>query len=134
MRTFSWPVRVYYEDTDAGGVIYHTNYIKYFERARTEWLRSLGFSQARLAQEEGVLFTVVTLSTDFKRPGRLDDALVVRSTAALAGAASVQFSQEIWRDGESPPLLASGTVKVACLDATAFRPRRLPDSLRKELA
>jgi len=134
MKVFSWPVRVYYEDTDAGGVIYHTNYIKYFERARTEWLRSLGFSQARLAQEEGVLFTVVNLSTDFKRPGRLDDELVVRSMAELAGAASVHFSQEIWRDGESPQLLATGTVKVACIDATAFRPRRLPDSLRKELA
>jgi acyl-CoA thioester hydrolase len=134
MTGFSWPVRVYYEDTDAGGVVYHTNYLKYFERARTEWLRSLGFSQARLAQEEGVLFTVVSLSTEFRRPARLDDMLDVRSTAELAGAASVHFTQEIWRDGESPELLASGVVKVACLDAAAFRPRRLPDTLRKELA
>lgn len=134
MRAFSWPVRVYYEDTDAGGVVYHTNYIKYFERARTEWLRGLGFSQARLAREEGVLFTVVNLTTDFKRPARLDDELVVRCTAELAGAASVHFSQEIWRTGDPPELLAAGAVKVACIDATAFRPRRLPDSLRKELA
>jgi acyl-CoA thioester hydrolase len=134
MTGFSWPVRVYYEDTDAGGVVYHTNYLKYFERARTEWLRSLGFSQARLAQEEGVLFTVVSLSTEFRRPARLDDLLVVRSTAELAGAASVHFTQEIWRDGESPELLATGAVKVACIDAAVFRPRRLPDTLRKELA
>jgi acyl-CoA thioester hydrolase len=134
MKTFSWPVRVYYEDTDAGGVVYHTNYIKYFERARTEWLRALGFSQEQLATQAGVLFTVVNLTTDFRRPARLDDQLEVRSTAELAGAASVNFSQEIWRTGASPELLASGTVKVACVDATAFRPCRLPDLLRKELA
>ena len=82
MSGFTWPVRVYYEDTDAGGVVYHTNYLKFFERARTEWLRSLGYSQASLASTEGVLFTVVSLGTEYHRPARLDDQLLVRSTAS----------------------------------------------------
>ena len=133
MSGFKWPVRVYYEDTDAGGVVYHTNYIKYFERARTEWLRSLGFSQLRLAREERVLFSVVSLATEFRRPARLDDTLEVRSSAELSGGASVHFAQEIWRDGAEPELLATGQVRVACIDADTFRPRRLPDTLRKEL-
>lgn len=131
---YALPVRVYYEDTDAGGVVYHTNYIKYFERARTEWLRSLGFAQSELLRSEGVLFSVVSLATEFRRPARLDDALTVRTKAELAGGASVRFLQEVWRDGTNPELLATGDVKVACIDAGSFRPRRLPDSLRKELA
>jgi acyl-CoA thioester hydrolase len=126
-------VRVYYEDTDAGGVVYHTNYIKYFERARTEWLRSLGFTQSQLLLAERVLFSVVSLSTQFRRPARLDDALTVRTRAELAGGASVRFLQEVWRDGANPELLATGDVMVACIDAGSFRPRRLPESLRKEL-
>jgi acyl-CoA thioester hydrolase len=130
---FTWQVRAYYEDTDAGGVVYHTNYIKYFERARTEWLRSLGYSQARMAGEERVLFSVVSLTTEFRRPARLDDLLEVRCTAELAGGASVNFKQEIWRDGATPELLAAGQVRVACIDADSFKPRRLPASLRKEL-
>lgn len=126
-------LRVYYEDTDAGGVVYHTNYIKYFERARTEWLRGLGFSQAVLTQEQGLLFTVIELTTKFHRPARLDDELSVRSTAKLGGHATVNFEQEIWRHGASPELLTQGVVRVACLDAKTFKPRRLPDLLRKEL-
>jgi acyl-CoA thioester hydrolase len=129
---FDWPLRVYYEDTDAGGVVYHTNYIKYFERARTEWLRQLGYSQLRLAGEEGLLFSVVELDTAFHRPARLDDQLVVRSTVELAGRASVLFRQEIRRNGADGELLASGSVKVACIDASAFRPRRLPHWLLEE--
>jgi acyl-CoA thioester hydrolase len=134
MSGFSWPVRVYYEDTDAGGVVYHTNYIKYFERARTEWLRSLGYSQAVMVGADGVLFSVVSLTTEFRRPARLDDALTVRTRATLGGGASVHFVQEIWRDGDTPELLASGEVRVACIDAGSFKPRRLPEPLRKEFA
>lgn len=133
MKPFDWPVRVYYEDTDAGGVVYHTNYIKYFERARTEWLRALGYSQLRLADEEGLLFSVVELDTAFHRPARLDDALVVRSVIELAGRASVLFRQEIRRGSGEGELLASGKVKVACIDASGFRPRRLPAWLLKEM-
>jgi acyl-CoA thioester hydrolase len=125
-----WSVRVYYEDTDAGGVVYHASYLKYLERARTEWLRSQGYSQARLKQEESLLFTVVGMTLDFLKPARLDDLLQVRSRASLSGGASVEFSQEILRDSQR---ILAATVRVACLDAATFRPRRLPDALRESL-
>ena len=134
MTRFHHPVRIYYEDTDAGGVVYHTNYIKYFERARTEWLRGIGYSQARLAKEEGLLFSVVELETAFHRPARLDDALVVRSTVKAAGRASLLFTQAVHRDDADGELLASGAVKVACIDAAAFKPRRLPEFLLEVIA
>lgn len=118
-----WPVRVYYEDTDAGGVVYHTGYIQYFERARTEWLRALGYSQQRLVQEENVLFTVVDLAIQYRRPARLDDLLEIVSRAE-AGGASVLFSQAA--HGAGGELLVEGQVRVACVDAKTFRPQRLP--------
>jgi acyl-CoA thioester hydrolase len=130
--SFDWPVRVYYEDTDAGGVVYHTSYIRYMERARTEWLRSLGFSQARLAEEMGLLFSIVSLEIRYLSPARLDDLLTVHSGITAGGGASVLFDQVI-RGGESQELLR-GKVLVACLDARTFKPRRLPDSLREEFA
>ncbi|MEP7313765.1 MAG: tol-pal system-associated acyl-CoA thioesterase [Pseudomonadota bacterium] len=133
MTASQWSLRVYYEDTDAGGVVYHTNYIKYFERARTEWLRTLGFSQAALSSEAGVVFSVVSLTTRFHLPARLDDELIVRTHAKLAGGASVNFKQEIRRQTSGEELLASGEILVACVDATTFKPRRLPELLRKEL-
>ena len=131
MTPVDWAVRVYYEDTDAGGVVYHAGYLRYLERARTEWLRSLGYSQATLKAEESLLFTVVSMQLDFLKPARLDDLLRVRSRATLAGGASVVFEQEIFR-GESERIL-SAQVRVACLDAASFRPRRLPASLRERL-
>ncbi len=127
---FDWPVRVYYEDTDAGGVVYHTGYIRYCERARTEWVRQLGYGQRELAAAAGVLFTVVSLSAHYHAPARLDDLLVVRSVATVAGGASVSFAQQVLRDGV---LLASVDVRVACVDATTLRPRRIPEPLRKEM-
>jgi len=128
---FRWPIRVYYEDTDAGGVVYHTGYIRYFERARTEWLRSLGYSQQRLVQEENVLFTVVDLTIHYRRPARLDDLLEISTHAEIAGA-SVLFKQAA--QGPDGELLAEGEVRVACVDAKTFRPRRLPGWLTKEAA
>jgi len=125
-----WSVRVYYEDTDAGGVVYHASYLCYLERARTEWLRALGYSQARLKQEESLVFTVVGMTLDFLKPARLDDLLSVRSHVRLAGGASVEFEQEILRDADR---ILAATVRVACLDAASFRPRRLPDALRGSL-
>jgi acyl-CoA thioester hydrolase len=128
---FSWPVRVYYEDTDAGGVVYHTGYIRYFERARTEWLRALGYSQKQLAEEEGVLFTVVDLTIQYRKPARLDDLLEVR-TRARVGGASVDFSQEVVAaDGA---VLAAGQVRVACVEAGSLRLRRLPAAMAARLA
>jgi acyl-CoA thioester hydrolase len=127
---FRWPVRVYYEDTDAGGVVYHTGYIRFMERARTEWLRAEGLSQVRLMAED-VMFSVVSLEVAFRKPARLDDLLQVVSRVSLAGGASVQFEQDILRDDGQ--LLAQGKVLVACIGARNFRPRRLPDILRARL-
>lgn len=124
---FRWPIRVYYEDTDAGGVVYHTGYIRYFERARTEWLRTLGYSQQRLVQEENVLFTVVDLAIRYRRPARLDDLLEIVTRAGASGA-SVLFRQSA--QGPGGELLAEGEVRVACVDAKTFRPRRLPGFLQ----
>lgn len=130
MTRAEWAVRVYYEDTDAGGVVYHASYLRYLERARTEWLRQLGYSQARLKQEESLLFTVVSMQMQFLRPARLDDLLSVRSDARLSGGASVGFSQQVTRGDE---LLLTAEVKVACLAAGSFRPTRLPAALREAL-
>ena len=130
---FSWPARVYWEDTDGGGVVYYANYLKYLERARTEWLRVLGFDQARLASERGLLFAVREVHLDLKRPARLDDHLQVSAAVAERRGASLVFAQAVTREGEDAPL-CQGRVRVACLDADGFRPRPLPDDLVAEIA
>lgn len=127
MSEFRWPVRVYYEDTDAGGVVYHTGYIRFFERARTEWLRALGYSLQRLAEEEGVLFTVVDLAIRYRKPARLDDLLEVVTRADVAGA-SVLFAQAV--HAGNGDVLAEGEVRIACVDAKSFRARRMPEWFR----
>jgi len=131
---FVWPARVYWEDTDGGGVVYYANYLRFLERARTEWLRARGHSQATLAAEAGVLFSVVDVSIRYRRPARLDDLLLVSCEAELDGAASVVFKQQIHRSGESGELLAEASVRVACVSATSFRPRRLPPALSREFS
>jgi acyl-CoA thioester hydrolase len=132
VREFRLPVRVYYEDTDAGGVVYHTGYIRYFERARTEWLRALGYSQKQLAEEAGVLFSVVELSVRYLKPARLDDMLEVLARVGEAGRASVAFEQEI-RDATGV-LLADAQVRVACVAAGNLKPCRLPAELAARMA
>lgn len=132
MSSFHLPVRVYYEDTDAGGVVYHTGYIRFFERARTEWLRTLGYSQNKLAQEAGVLFTVVELTVRYLKPARLDDLLQVLARAERTGGASLLFSQEA--RNQAGDLLAEGQVRVACVDAHSMKPRRLPAELAARIA
>jgi len=128
---FVWPVRVYYEDTDSGGVVYHVHYLKYLERARTEWLRELGVVQERLAREQGLLFAVHTIVLDYLAPARLDDLLQVGVEVAELGGASITFSQEIIRRGEEP--LCRGRIKVACLGVHDFRPRPLPREIRAKI-
>ncbi len=123
---FSWPARVYWEDTDGGGVVYYANYLKFLERARTEWLRSLGFVQTQLAQDPGIVFVVASLTIDYRRPARLDDALVVTCNYEPDGAACIRFAQRILRNDE---VLVEASVRVACLDAASFRPKRLPAAL-----
>lgn len=120
---FSWPARVYWEDTDGGAVVYHANYLKFLERARTEWLRSLGFVQTELAKDPGIIFVVASVSIDYRRPARLDDALVITCDWKLDGATCIEFDQRILRDRE---VLTEAKVRIACLDAARFRPRRLP--------
>lgn len=119
-----WSTRVYYEDTDAGGVVYHARYLHFMERGRTEWLRSLGFQQHRLEQELGLVFAVRSVQVDYLRPAVLDDSLTVRSSILEPRRASLIFQQGIFRDGQ---LLCQGTVKVASLDSESFAPRPIPD-------
>jgi acyl-CoA thioester hydrolase len=121
--TFVWPVRVYYEDTDFSGVVYHANYLKFFERARTEWLREVGAGQEELRAGAGVVFTVADLSMRFVRPARLDDMLEVHMQVAERRRVSLSFVQWLLRGRE---LLAEARVRVACVDAATFRPRVLP--------
>ena len=121
---FSWTVRVYYEDTDAGGIVYYANYLKFFERARTEWLRAAGVSQHDMLERHGTIFVVKNASIDYHAPARLDDVLKLTLSIEKLGRASVQFKQEAWC-GDA--LLAAANVKVGSIDAVTMRPRSLPD-------
>jgi acyl-CoA thioester hydrolase len=130
---FRWASRVYWEDTDGGGIVYYGNYLRFLERARTEWLRSLGFSQRELAEEPGILFAVVSLNIEYRRPAKLDDELVITCEPAVEGAASIRFAQRIYRGAGAAltkdGLLVEASVRVACVDARTLRPKRLPDCL-----
>jgi acyl-CoA thioester hydrolase len=132
---FRWASRVYWEDTDGGGIVYYGNYLRFLERARTEWLRSLGFSQRELAEEPGVLFAVVSLNIEYRRPAKLDDELVITCEPAVEGAATIRFAQQIYRGAGAglikDALLVEASVRVACVDARTLRPKRLPEFLAK---
>jgi acyl-CoA thioester hydrolase len=119
---FTWNVRVYYEDTDAGGIVYYANYLKFFERARSEWMRALGIGQQTLLEEQDAMFVVKTVSADYHAPAKLDDELKLTLTIEKMGRASVCFIQQAWR---ADCLLNTARVRVACVDA-ALRPRPLP--------
>ena len=125
---FTFSVRIYYEDTDSGGVVYYANYLKFMERARTEWLRSLGFEQDRLIEEAGVIFAVRSVTVDYNAPARFNDQLEVVTTLVKQGHASLILLQEIRRCGEEL-LLCSGSAKIASLDAERFRPTPMPQAL-----
>lgn len=127
--TFDWPVRVYYEDTDAGGVVFYANYLRFMERGRTEWLRALGYEQDALREHDGILFTVRRVNIEYLAPARFNDQLTVRSGLAHIGGASLDFAQDILRPADGV-ICCHGTVTVACLAAATFRPCRLPDALR----
>lgn len=128
---FVWPVRVYYEDTDAGGVVYHARYLHFLERARSEWLRSIGIDQSRLKQERGLVFVVSRLSLSFRRPARLDDELLASCVLAERRGASLRFAQEL-RQADSGELLLDADVLAACVSADSFRPAALPRELFPE--
>jgi tol-pal system-associated acyl-CoA thioesterase len=128
---FVLPVRVYWEDTDAGGVVYYANYLKFCERARTEWLRGLGIDQQALAQTERLMFVVSTAQVRYVSPARLDDALLVGVDFGTRGAASLEFVQQVRRDDPARTLLAEARVLVACVHADGFRPQRMPEVIRR---
>lgn len=164
---FTWPVRVYYEDTDTGGVVFYANYLKFFERARTEWLRSGGINQSELADAYGIMFVVMRTTLDYHAPAKLDNELKLTVIVERLGRASVEFQQQAWRVGNStaadakggsstnntsnisnisnisnvsdtsnptntvPQLLATGRIKVACVDRHDLRPRVMPEAVRQ---
>lgn len=129
---FVWPIRVYYEDTDAGGVVFYANYLRFMERARTEWLRSLGFEQDALMLDPGILFAVRRVELDYEQSARFNDELQVVSTIERIAGASMDFAQRVERvvDGV---LLCGGRVRVACLRADDMRPTRIPAPIREKL-
>ena len=120
---FQLDLRVYWEDTDAGGIVYHSNYLKFMERARTEWLRRLGLEQHRLRETEGVMFVVSDIELRLLQPAQLDDLLTVTVALAGPGRASIWLRQDVLREGQP---LCTGRVRVACVEAATRRPRRLP--------
>jgi acyl-CoA thioester hydrolase len=130
---FTWTIRVYYEDTDTGGVVFYANYLKFFERARTEWLRAAGVSQQTMTQAHRVMFIVKSTAVDYHAPAKLDDELKLTVTIERLGKASVQFVQQAWRldrdSGAHTQLLSTGRIKVGCVDALTFRPSPIPDDV-----
>lgn len=133
MSEFHWPVRVYYEDTDSGGVVYYANYLRFMERARTEWLRSFGIEQDTLRSRDGVIFAVRSAHVEFFRPGRFNDRLTVVSTLAARGRASLVFAQKVVRDDDNRETLCTAEVKVACVNAATMKPRAIPPQLITEI-
>ena len=123
---FRWPVRIYWEDTDAAGIVFYANYLKFFERARTEWLRSLGFEQESLRASAGLGFVVTDTALHYREPARLDDVLEVSVQPTHVGLASLTVGQQARRAGR---LLAEGTIRVGCVDLGTFRPRRIPEDI-----
>jgi acyl-CoA thioester hydrolase len=129
---FSWPVRVYYEDSDAQGLVYFANYFKFMERARTEWLRALGVEQDVLLWERRRFFVVVDTQSDFLVPARFNDELIVTAGLISLARASFLIEQKIFRDNLDGELLCRGTTRAACVDADSLKPARLPDTLFKD--
>ncbi|MES2192134.1 MAG: tol-pal system-associated acyl-CoA thioesterase [Pseudomonadota bacterium] len=132
--TFSWPLRVYWEDTDAGGIVFYANYLKFFERSRTEWLRSLGIGQQRLKETDGGMFIVSETSVRYLRPARLDDELLVTSKLQDLGRASITIEQQaLLKSGKDSTLLCTGTIRIGWVSAATLQPARIPASILDSL-
>ena len=128
--TFIWPVRVYYEDTDAGGVVFYANYLKFFERARTEKLRAMGYEQDELLAKEGILFAVRSVHNEYLIPARFNQLLQVSAEVSSVKNASLTFAQAITRGDD---VLCTGIIRIACLDAGTMRPKAIPKYLLEQL-
>lgn len=131
MKPFAWPTRVYYEDTDAGGVVYYANYLKYMERARTEWLRALNIEQDALIKELNVLFAVRSVNIEYKKPARFNDALMVTVAPHALKPASISFMQVITQQADKANICTTSKVNVVCLNAKDFSPNPIPKNLYK---
>ncbi len=130
---FFWPIRIYYEDTDVSGVVYHANYLRYFERARTEWLRHKGFSQENLMQELQVAFTIVSLNVNYRLPARLDDELLVQLEVVRAGRASLVFAEKLVMENDQSIIVADGEFRAACVNSCTFKPTPMPETVLEEI-
>ena len=135
-QTFNWPIRVYYEDTDSGGVVYHSNYLNFMERARTEWLRHLGFEQTYIRDELNVIFVVHNMQIIFKKPAKFNDMLTITSQLTNIGRGSFEFMQTI--TANEPVLgqrnvLVEAQVKLACVNALTFKPVGIPEPIRSTM-
>jgi acyl-CoA thioester hydrolase len=135
VQHFILPIRVYYEDTDSSGVVYYANYLKFMERARTEFLRALGYEQDVLIRDQGVLFAVRSITIEYNKPARFNDLLHVSVNCVQSGRVRISFAQTVTRprdDGEND-ILTTGIIKVASLDAITFKPKPIPRNLRQDL-
>lgn len=128
-EAFRWPVRVYYEDTDTGGVVYYANYLKFMERARTEWLRAAGFEQTALLDDHHVIFVVRSVAIEYLRPARFNDLLTVTVSPSDIGRSQLAVFQTVEGEG----LLARADVKVVCVDHASFKPVKIPEIIRRAL-
>ena len=128
---FSWPVRVYYEDTDSGGVVFYANYLKFMERARTEFLRHLGFQQDQLIEQQNIIFAVRSVQLEYNSPARFNDQLVVTANIIELKKASMLFEQKVFRINQQDHILCQGQIRVACLQADTFKPTALPASIAR---
>ena len=128
---FKWPVRVYYEDTDAAGVVFYANYLNFMERARTEWLRSLGFEQTTLFHDHNVVFVVRSLAVEFARPALFNDALEVTVEPLGAHGGVIEIAQKVRRGAQE---LVTAAVKIACVNTQSFKPVRIPPPILEKLA
>jgi len=132
--TFRLPIRVYWEDTDAGGIVFYANYLRFFERARTEWLRSHGIGQRALREQTGGMFVVSETSLKYHRPARLDDELLVTALLLEHGRASLTIAQQAWRKTDAEPeLLCEGTIRIGWVNAASMKPERIPNTVLEAL-
>lgn len=129
-KAFVWPIRVYYEDTDAGGVVFYANYLKYMERARTEYLRAYGHEQDKLMINQGIIFAVRSLAVDYLKPARFNQLLQVSAEITAVKKVSLEFFQQISHDNN---LLVTGDIRIACLDAKTLKPKAIPENIAEQI-
>jgi acyl-CoA thioester hydrolase len=128
--SFKWSVRIYFEDTDSGGVVYHSNYLKFMERARTEWLRSLNLNQADLKKKDKIMFVVAKVYIDYKKAAQFNDALDIETSVDNIGASKVDLTQNIMKNSE---LYTSAKISIACIHSETFKPQRIPKLIKQQM-